>query len=115
MKNRVKMLKVKIKSLAAEARIIRLEELRAVGGSQLQQELYLHRIRDVRGEQRSSLLAYAFLRGKTRASCEPKCSTEPDWARVLKLVEKFGDVTPAETKRQTSDRLDDWRKTVVTK
>jgi len=115
MKTRIKMLKVKIKSLAAEARIIRLEELRARGGSQLQQELYLHRVRDVRGEQRVSLLAYAFLRGKTRAACEPKYSEEPDWARVLKLVEKFGEALPTETKKQTAERLEDWRKVIVTK
>lgn len=137
MKTRIKMLKVKIKSLAAEARDIRLEERRACGRRKakarrrdmgrgwkerdpaylefrgrddvLRYELWKHRTTDVRGEQRSSLLAYAFLRGKPRAACEPKCATEPDWGRVLKLVEKFGEVLPTETKAQTADRFRAWR------
>jgi hypothetical protein len=110
MKNRVKMLKVKVKSLAAEARIIRLEERRAVAGSWLHRELYLHRIHDLRDEQRSSLLAYAFLRGKARAACEPKTDPHnpPDYARVLKLAGKFGPVGGGETKDQLAVRFSDW-------
>jgi hypothetical protein len=90
MKTQVKMLKVKIKSLAEEARIIRLEELRAMPHSkprpregkngtaairpgllvekyadpELQRSLWLHRTVDLRQEQRSAMIAYAFLRGK---------------------------------------------------
>lgn len=137
MKNRIKMLKVKIKSLAEEARIIRLEELRAKGRRKsserrkdmgkgyvqanpdyavihgrdlpLLTELHQHRVCDVRQEQRASLLAYAFLRGKTLAACEPKSARSPDWGRVLKLVEKFGDVTSVETKAQVANRLAQWR------
>ncbi len=141
MTSRVKMLKVKIKSLAEEARIIRLEELRALGrrvssekrknlgrgfternpdyyvvrgrDAELYGELYTHRTQDVRSEQRSSLLAYAFLRGKTRAACEPKCEVRPDWTRVLKLVEKFGPVTPAETKAELAKRFGEWARAAV--
>jgi hypothetical protein len=109
MKTRIKMLKVKIKSLACEARIIRREERLAGGGSQLQCEMHRHRTIDVRPEQRASLLAYAFLRGRSRTACEPKYAAEPDWGRVLKLVEKFGPVLPAETKDQTRQRLAEWR------
>jgi hypothetical protein len=92
MKTRVKMLKVKIKTLAEEARIIRLEERRAQAGSRLQGELHGHRVGEVRHEQRCSLLAYAFLRGIPYASCEKNPATQPDWKRVAKLVEKFGAV-----------------------
>ncbi len=138
MKTRIRMLKVKIKSLAAEARIIRLEELRAKGrrkspdrrkdmglgfvqanpdylvvrgrDPRLLFELHHHRVWDVRQEQRASLLAYAFLRGRTLAACEPKTTREPDWARVLKLVEKFGPVRPTETKQQTAVKFEDWKR-----
>jgi hypothetical protein len=90
MQTRVKMLKVKIKSLAEEARIIRLEERRSKPGGQQQNELHAHRVRDVRNEQRHSLLAYAFIRGVALSKCEPHSDSLPDWARVAKLVEKFG-------------------------
>jgi hypothetical protein len=90
MKTRVKMLKVKIKSLAAEAKIIRLEERRSRPGGDQQIELHVHRVRDVRNEQRCSLLAYAFIRGVALARCEARSESPPDWMRVSKLVEKFG-------------------------
>lgn len=100
MKNRIKMLKVKIKSLAAEAAIIRTEERRAASGSQLQGELHGHRVNDVRREQRLSLLAYAFLRGIPLERVEAANSSRPDWARVQKLVEKFGATGYAEQRNQ---------------
>lgn len=102
MKNQVKALKVKVKSLAQEARIIRLEERRAllVGhpekarGKYRDDGLYFslreHRVRDVRSEQRSSLIAYAFLRGKDYRQCEPKATKTVDVGRVKQLIEKFG-------------------------
>ncbi len=141
MKTRVKMLKVKIKSLAEEARIIRREELRALGwrlsptkrkdmgkgyvqrnpnyyvikyrDAALHEELRNHRVGDVRREQRVSLLAYAFLRNKTLAACEPHhISQQIDWTRVLSLVLKFGPVKPVETKVETEAKLKEWRTAV---
>lgn len=121
MKTRTKMLKVKIKSLTDEARIIRHEETKALCRSlppemrtkyrdlDLYGELRQHRVWDVRREQRASLLAYAFLRGKTLSACEPKSAVSPDWVRVFQLVLKFGPVTPAETKAETDARLREWR------
>lgn len=83
-------LRVKVKSLAAEARIIRREERRARCG-RTRESLYLHRIRDVRGEARAALLAYAFLRGREYGAAEtPGKFNRPDWKRVLALVNKFG-------------------------
>jgi hypothetical protein len=90
MKTRVRMLKVKVKSLAEEARIIRLEESRAGKDGFLRSELHHHRVVDVCKEQRSSLLAYGFLRGVEYAAIEAKTETPPDWPRVAKLVSKFG-------------------------
>lgn len=78
-------LKVKIKSLAEEARIIRREERKALNsarycnGKQGKQteseeqyklffELKAHRQGIVREESRAALIAYAFIRGKSFAS-----------------------------------------------
>lgn len=127
MKNRIKMLKVKIKSLAEEARIIRREETKALCRSlppemrtkyrdlDLYGELRQHRVWDVRREQRASLLAYAFLRGKPLSACEGNSVASRtgwqclDWVRVFQLVLKFGPVSPAETKAETDARLREWR------
>lgn len=84
----IKFLKVKVKSLAAEAAIIRLEESRARGA--LRDELRAHRQRDVRVEQRASQLAYGYLRGVPRAAIEPGARSEPDWDRVERMVKRFG-------------------------
>lgn len=145
MKTRIKMLKVKIKSLAAEAGDIRLEEQRAKGrrGAKarrrnmgrgfvecdpaylvfkgrddvLRDELYRHRLDVVRPEQRASLLAYAFLRGRPLAAVEPKClpGNEPDWKRVGQLVLKFGPVDPTEAEKAAqAAALVGWRNPAVT-
>jgi hypothetical protein len=90
----IKFLKVKVKSLAAEAAIIRLEEARSRGP--LRDSLRAHRQRDVRVEQRASQLAYGFLRGVPRAAIEPGAKSEPDWVRVGQMVKKYGPVDPAE-------------------
>ncbi len=124
MKTRIKMLKVKIKSLAAEARIIRTEERRALSGrkpdGRLYGELRDHRRRDVRKEQRASLLAYAFLRGKPLSACEPKSDTPPDWGRVLSIALKFGPPIPVwpkaavdAHKAEVESRLKGWATPVV--
>ena len=99
-------LKVKIKSLAAEAKIIRGEEgkqrkhiakARSVGNETwLAQHrakrdgLRAHRKDVVRYEARHSLLAYGFLRGVPYRAMELKCHEPPDWSKVLKIAERFG-------------------------
>lgn len=91
-------LKVKLKSLAAEARIIRKEELRAHGD--LRTALHLHRVREVRAEARSTHLAYGFLRGRTHAMVEPNPTTIPNWDKVRVMVKKYG---------TTTDGFEAWR------
>lgn len=139
MTTRVKLLKVKIKSLAEEARIIRLEEGRAKGrrkcgasdhaglvkrddcrafvgrDDDMRERLHRHRVRDVRPEQRASLLAYAFLRGRPLAAVEPRRGAEWEWQaaarwkRVGQLVEKFGTVSPwAKDKAAQADAFKAW-------
>lgn len=88
-KDRREMLKVKIKSLAEEARIIRKEEKRSHG--QLRDELYRHRIDVVRYKSRLALLAYALIRGKDPLKGDPKADN--DWLAhpsVQAMVKKFG-------------------------
>jgi hypothetical protein len=113
MKTQVKALKVKVKSLAAEAGIIRLEERRAIGGKRRDDVLYAslrqHRVWDVRKEQRSSLLAYAFLRGRAYSACErPADDNKPDIDRVQSLVKKFGPVGVVWTKGTLERMVAEW-------
>ena len=89
MRSRIKHLKVKIKSLAAESKIIRKEEFRAPSQYE-RNNLALHRRGIVRSTARHSLLAYGFLRGRSYAQMEGKAFSPPNWDQVRKDVEKFG-------------------------
>ena len=89
-------LRMKIMSLAAEARIIQAEEKRWPGEHAARQGLRRHRIHEVRPEARHALLAYGFLRGREYRQLESKATRAPDWDRVQKLAEKFGAATKAE-------------------
>ena len=90
--NHRKYLKVKIKSLAEESRIIRLEEKRSFGPQR--EGLYFHRIWNVRHESRAAQLAYAYLRGKRLEQVEQHSEMNYIRAKVLvraeKIVAKFG-------------------------
>lgn len=88
--DRREMLKVKVKSLADEARIIRKEEKRTHG--QLQAELHWHRISDVRSEARASYLAYGLVRGTPLDKIEkPNIErSERLWEKVRAMVKKYG-------------------------
>lgn len=70
----IHMLRVNVKSLAAEARIIRQEEQRC--GFNYYQQLHLHRVNQLRKESRIAQLALAFLRGRTYAQVEG-CAKPP--------------------------------------
>ena len=82
-------LKVKIKSLAEEARIIRLETKRARKIS-IKNGLALHRTGIVRLEARHTQLAYGFLRGLAYSQMESKTHKEPDWKKIKRMIEKYG-------------------------
>lgn len=82
-------LKVKIKSLAVEARIIRKEEQKPQN-HEVREELHLHRTYDVRREARSALLAYACLRNMPYSRIEFAAISIPDWKRIERLIEKYG-------------------------
>jgi hypothetical protein len=97
-------LKIKLKSLAAEARIIRAEEIklrnrarqrRAKGKTvdvSLLDTLHDHRVQAVRRESRLTHLAYGFLRGRSYNAMERKATAlkPSDWTRVKTMITKYG-------------------------
>lgn len=109
-------LKVKIKSLAAEARIIRMEERRVNGRrrwvyehqgpakriEELNREfdgLHYHRVMDVRRESRAAQLAYAFIRGRDYKSIEPSGYGAANIiGRIAELASKYGALKRDESK-----------------
>ena len=104
-------LKVKIKSLAAEAKIIRAEELKFKklhrGDDPYREGLYLHRVNKVRREARLSLLAYQFMRGYDYASCEQFRRKEnelrkPQICQIAAMVKRF---TPSSHPIETIQEL----------
>jgi hypothetical protein len=100
MKNGHRYLKVKIKSLAEEARIIRKEEFKSKG--QLQFGLYLHRIGKVRSEARHTQLAYGFLRGRKYSQLE-KTSKYINVTKIISMIEKYGPCHDWENKETNAD------------
>jgi hypothetical protein len=99
-KDRREMLRVKLKSLAAEAQIIRREEHRSFG--QLRNELHLHRVNEVRRAARMTHIAYALIKGRTLEQIEPNAATPPDWDAINKMLKKYGPrdfVVPAELQK----------------
>lgn len=113
-------LKIKIMSLAAEARVIRAEERKwprqrdVPTGHETTQPLKTrietrlalahHRRVDVRSEARSAQLAYGFLRGLAYRRIEAKCYDVPNQQRVAEIIAKFGGLD----KRQALAELKPW-------
>lgn len=86
------MLKIKLKSLAAEARIIRQEEQKRPQ-HKLREEMYLHRIHVVRTAARETLIAYGLLRGKPIEQIERPGSKPYNKPSVEKMLAKYGPIT----------------------
>lgn len=120
-------LKIKIKSLAAEARIIRAEEFKwakkityivtdARTGEAKTRIKYVrkdhpvaesirdHRRGPVRREARAALLAYGFLRGRDYRMMEAKTWTKPDWQRVREIIGRFSNLD----RRIVDQRFESW-------
>lgn len=118
-------LKVKIKSLAAEARIIVHEEQRVLRRAAhlaatespkgaaawvAYRSLRDHRRAVVGTAARRSLLAYGFLRGLAYARIEPSNSSIPDWDAVWRVAERFAS-SPGQARVDDVERtalLDRW-------
>lgn len=97
--DRREMLRVKVKSLAEEARIIRREERRARFGD-LRGELHWHRISDVRLEARATHIAYGLVKGLPIERIEKPRAERPEhlWKKIRAMVEKYG---PVDGERRT--------------
>ncbi len=126
-------LKVKIKHLGAEARIIKAEKekwlRKAAKGranvakrqgnppntpSNMANALHEHRVNCVRKECRDSHLAYGFLRGMRYEQVEARRYTDPDWINVFAIIQRFykaiyGINMPLE------DRFKEWKDSAPTK
>lgn len=94
--DRREMLRVKSKSLADEARIIRKEERRS--RSPIREELHWHRVSTVRDEARATHLAYGLIKGKTISQIERPTIRRPRieslWKKVQTMITKYGPVDP---------------------
>lgn len=115
--SRINHLKVKIKTLTAEAAIIRKEEAKALARPKLSvfkkvdgnwgwhpavtsdeiargvnseyTALREHRVGIVRQAARTNLLAYGFLRGRSYSRMESTTYVAPDFAEVEKVARRF--------------------------
>lgn len=88
--DRREMLRVKLKSLTAESRIIRREEVRTWGPLQL--ELRAHRVGVVRNEARYSHIAYCLIRGRKFSEIEPiyqERLSDTAFAKIGAMLAKF--------------------------
>lgn len=92
-------LKIKVKSLAEEARIIRKEEGKVHGMRRW--GLQHHRRTVVRDAARRSLVAYQFVRGRDWEACasDDPVTRNGDRSSVEKMIQKYG----------TSKQLKDWK------
>ena len=122
-------LKVKIKSLAEEARIIRHQEQQWTAGpawsrlppnsltgaqrirlrppasehrQMVNVNLHQHRVEHVRPECRAAQLAYAFLRNIPYDRVEQARHTRPPWDLVERLIKKYGMDDPRNLMQQFS-------------
>ena len=88
MNERLIHLRIKIKSLAAEATIIRQEANKTKG--MVKWGLNQHRTEVVRKHSRDNLLAYGLLRGIPYQAIELKCDKAPDFKHVAEIAIRFG-------------------------
>lgn len=95
--DRRELLKIKLKSLTAEARIIRQQEQKTFG--LLREEMHLHRVRHLRAAARSTHVAYGLIRGRTIAQIEPKADTPYNVGAVQAMIKTYGPVDAAANAR----------------
>lgn len=105
-RDRREMLKVKLKSLADEARIIRFEEGRTRGA--IRDELYLHRKGVVRYETRATHIAYGMVKGVPLERIEQPVQPRDAalWKKVHSMIERYGP-TSTDAKKQLLERCKD--------
>ena len=113
-------LKVKVMSISDEQKIIRREEQLAkykaranrariqegkaaedpARYTEVNRGLHAHRVIDCRKELRSSHLAYGFVKGLKYRQMEPLAYAQPNWDRIERLIEKYGEGDTRTIKQQ---------------
>jgi hypothetical protein len=92
-------LKIKLKTLAYEAKEIRKFEKKLFkAGARLGRQdlvwkansLHDHRQQVVRNAARSTHLAYGFIKGKPYEALEKDPHTQPNWKEVLRMICNYG-------------------------
>ena len=80
-------LRINVKSLAAESKLIRHEERRC--GTVYRNMLSLHRRGRLREESRYAQLALAFLRARPYRNVEQSCRENPDCKRLMEKLNRY--------------------------
>ena len=99
-------LRVKVKSLSEEAKLIRREVARA-RSPHVKDALNLHRVHVVRAEARLSQLALAAIRGVAYHRAEQKCKEPPDFAKVQQMLLRLHPWW-SDDKQSTQACVDQW-------
>ena len=97
MKPEVHKLRVNVKSLAAEAKIIR-DEMRRADTSEAREALHHHRMTRVRPEARLAHLALAFTRGVPYKTVEPSAREKPSPKDLTSKISRFAWIPQADQK-----------------
>mgnify|MGYP006969390648 CR=1 FL=1 len=87
-KKAIAALRVKLKSLATESKIIR-QEIEKSNNPHIKNSLYRHKIDIVRQEARHTHLVYACIKNVPYHKIEPKTHNKPNWDKVEKMVKRF--------------------------
>lgn len=105
-------LKIKRKSLAEEARMIRREELKlksdGKGSSSQYNSLHEHRIGIVREASRYAHLAHTFNRGQSYHTAEAKGSKPFSQLRLRQEIERFNPLFAALEKSERDKLISKW-------
>lgn len=127
-------LKIKICSLAEEAKIIKREEHRwwkltgkkEIYGKDPNEYLFTkslfkkdhplvfglreHRIHVVRTECRSANIAYGYMRGRAYKQIEHKCYEQPNWERIATIIRDFSGskYLSADQRKKLAEDLKTW-------
>jgi len=99
-------LKVKIKSLAEESRIIRNEERKS--SIDLAGALHQHRTQDVRNETRAALLAYGYLRGRELKTIETRKDHLDSLLPFLNIVKRAKQIVSKFGTNDASRNFQEW-------
>lgn len=106
MKLSIRIARVNIKSLAAEAQFIR-KEIREARTPHDKSCLHSHRIQIVRPESRIAQLALAYLKGMDRRQCENSYKTEVDPVKLFNKLKKF-DYVIGINKEESMEKIKNW-------